>query len=230
LAEVLDEFRPLHAPDPPLAESVRVARRINAITPHLARLDGTTSARIEQFLDRLDAFDRLAEQHAVAPSDVQMATEIGPGIWFTIRELLIGAFAGPLAAWGRVNHWIPLRIARLLSLRLSRHPDEPAMNTIVAGLVLVLAFYTAQTLLVAWVVGWPIALVYAVSLPLSATWDFRYSDRVRRAVARVRTYLLFRRDRQLHARFLSDLDWLRTEVMRLNEIVDHALEQRSAVS
>jgi glycerol-3-phosphate O-acyltransferase / dihydroxyacetone phosphate acyltransferase len=216
LAEVFDEFRPLGAPDPPLAESVKLAHRINTIAPRLRDLDPAITARVETFLNRFAAFEHATQQHTIAASDVQMSTALGPGAWFTVRELLIAAVAGPLALWGRMNHWAPLRLARLLGKRTSRTPDEPAMNTIVAGLVLVLLFYAGQTTLVGWLFGWWIAIAYAISLPFSATWDIRYADRRRRAASRIRTYLLFRRDRELHEQLLAELNWLRREAVELN--------------
>ncbi len=152
LAEVLDEFRPLGAPDPPLADSVKLAHRINAMTARLPELGSSVAARVETFLMRFAAFENITQQHAVAASDVQMSVALGPGAWFTVRELLIAIVAGPLALWGRINHWVPLRLARLLGKRNSRLPDEPAMNTIIAGLVLVLLFYAAQTVFVGWFV------------------------------------------------------------------------------
>jgi glycerol-3-phosphate O-acyltransferase / dihydroxyacetone phosphate acyltransferase len=230
LAEVLDEHRPLRSPDPPLAESIRVARRISTIVPQLSRLAPAVASRIERFLERFNAFVHLAQSNDIAPSDVQMNTSTRSGVWFIIRELSIAAVAGPLAVWGRVNHWTPLRIARALALRRSRLPDEPAMNTIVAGLVLVLAFYIAQTSIIAWAFGWLAAVAYAVSLPLSATWDFRYADRLRRAGARVRTYLRLRRNGNVHSQLLSELTWLRSEVTSLDTAVERALASTDAAA
>ena len=216
LAEVFDEFRPLGAPDPPLAETVKLAHRINAIAPRIRELGPSTAVRVESFLNRFAAFENITQQHAVAASDVQMSVTVGPGARFTIRELIIATVAGPLALWGHINHWVPLHLAQLLGKRKSRLPDEPAMNTIVAGLVLVLLFYTAQTALMGWLFGWLIAIAYAISLPLSATWDIRYADRRRRAVARIRTYLLFRRRPELHEQLMAELTWLRREAVELN--------------
>ena len=219
LTGVLDVFRPLRAPDPPLAESVRVAQRINAIAPRLPELDPTVAARVQRFLERFAEFEQVIQHNAIAASDVQMDTGVGAGAWFVIRELLIGAVTGPLALWGRANHWLPVRIARWFALRRSRTPDEPAMNTIVAGLVLVLTFYSAQTIFVGWMFSWMTALAYAISLPISATWDFRYADRLRRAVARVRTYVRFRHDRRLHDHLLSELAWLRGDAIELDALL-----------
>jgi len=223
LAEILDEYRPLHAPDPPLADSVRVAQRLSTIAPRLPEFPPGIVARVERFLERLGEFERVLETHGIPASDVGMSISVGRGVGFVVRELSIAAVAGPLALWGRVNHWLPLRLARALALRMSRTPDEPAMNTIVAGLVLVLAFYGGQTALVAWTFGWIAALVYAISLPVSATWDFRYADRLRRAFTRIHTYRRFRRDAGLHRQLLDGMQWLRAEVTDLDATVDRAM-------
>jgi 1-acyl-sn-glycerol-3-phosphate acyltransferase len=220
LAEVFDEFRPLQAPDPPLSDSVRLAQRISTIAERVPRIDPELARRIDRFRARITAFEATIREYAIAANDVQMSTKVGRGAWFVARETLIAALVGPLAVWGRVNHWLPLRLARSLALRRSRTPDEPATNTIVAALVLVLGFYVAQTALVTWSLGWVIGVAYAVSLPPSATWDFRYADRRRRATARVRTYLRFRRKPDLQRQLLSELMWLRSEALALNSAVD----------
>ena len=219
LADVLDEFRPLDAPDPPLENRVRIAHRVAAIGPRLSELSSAVQPRVEQFVSRLASFERLVEANDIAASDVQMTSGAAAGAWFAVREALIAVATGPFALWGRINHWVPLRIARSLASRMSRTPDEPAMNTIVTGLVLVLAFYIAQVSLVAWRLGWIVAVLYAVSLPLSATWDFRYADRLRRAAARVRTYLRFRRDPGFHQRLRDDVAWLRDEAIALDALI-----------
>lgn len=225
LADVFDDFRPLEAPDPPLLASVRVAQRINSVVPQLGGLDSSISSRVDGFLERLGTFEELARVNGVAVSDVQMSRATGPGLWFAVREIGLAVFAGPFALWGRLNHWLPLRIARLAARKTSRLPDEPAMNTIVAGVALVLVFYVAQIALVARWTGWRVTTVYAITLPLSATWDFRYADRVRRAIARVRVYLRFRRDPALHHRLLDELGWLRREAIALDSLMQPVVVQ-----
>jgi len=225
LAEVLDEFRPLGRPDPPLAAMVRLAHRLSEIAPSVACVDPSLGVRIAAFLERCSAFDTLTRRMRLAAGDVQMSRSRGPGLWFGLRELTIAIVGGPFALWGRVNHWVPLRIARTIANRMSRAPDEPAMNTMVAGVVLVLSFYIVQIGLVGWWLNWIAAAGYGVSLPLSATWDFRYGDRLRRGVARVRAYFHFRRAPQLHDRLLADLAWLRSETGALNSLVAEALKE-----
>jgi len=233
LAEILDDFRPLHAPDPPFRQSVRLAQRVDVIASRLPRLDLELATRVDRFLERLDAFEDTARVHAVSANDVQMTTAIVPGIGFVVRELVIALLAGPLALWGRVNHWVPLRLARWMGVRTSRTPDEPAMHTMVAGVVLVLAFYLVQTTVATLLGGWAVGLLYAVSLPVSASWDLRYADRRRRAAARLRTYLRLRRDPVLHSSLVRDVAWLRSEALSLNEELERdtdALDDRQQLA
>jgi len=230
LVEVLDRFRPLDTPDPPLADNVRIAQRLNTLAPRLDELEPIRRARVERFLGRVSAFEALLQVNGVAASDVQMSTHAASGAWFVARELAIAVLAGPLALWGRVNHWLPLRAARAFALKTSRTPDEPATNTIVAGLILVLVFYIGQVSLIAWWLNWMTALLYAVSLPLSATWDFRYADRWRRAIARASTYRRFRQNSELHQHLLDELRWLRSETIALDSMMDDSPLEGSDVT
>ncbi len=103
------------------------------------------------------------------------------------------------------------------------------MITVVAGMVLVLAFYALQTALVWKLAGPWWALGYLVTLPLSANWDLHYSDRLRRARARTRTYLTLRGDPALRARLVGEMQWLRSEVVEIERELQTA-EMPSAAS
>ena len=76
-----------------------------------------------------------------------------PGARFAVRETLLAAVLTPIALWGRVTHFIPLRLARFLAERNVKNRDEPAMNTIIFGLLLVLMSYAVLTALV-WGDAW----------------------------------------------------------------------------
>ena len=134
----------------------------------------------------------------------------------------------PVALWGRVNHWLPLRAALTLSGATSKHPEDPAMHTVVAGVAFTLGAYAAQTALVWQLAGARWALPYLLSLPASATWDLRFRDRMRSAIRRVRTYLQFRRDPSLQPRLVAELAWIREEALALEELTtrEPVLERR----
>jgi hypothetical protein len=221
LAELSSDARPLdeEVRDAPYTPVVDVTRRVDAVRRAIERPGAADARRVDRFQARLDAFERSLAEHDVIPADVGIAVGLRPGARFLLREGAIALTAGPLALWGRVNHWIPLRLARLVAARSSRAPEDPAMHTLVVGLVAVVLFYALQTAIVGMVAGPLPAVAYLLTLVPSANWDFRLRDRHRRAMARVRTYLLFRRDPALRARLLEEMAWLRGEAAEIERMV-----------
>jgi 1-acyl-sn-glycerol-3-phosphate acyltransferase len=218
IAESLErEVRPLDAPDAPLPGVVDVARRAELVRRWVedGRAPAATRERVEGFAERVGALEATLGRHGIAPSEAGVETGAAAGAWFVVREAALVALGGPVALWGRVNHWAPIALARAVARRTSRNPEDPAMHTIVAGLVLVPLFYAAQTALVWWLAGGWWALAYLVSLPPSARWALRYADRLAHARRRVRAYLLFRREPSLRAGLAAEVAWVREEAAAL---------------
>ena len=224
-----EEVRPLSQPDPPLAEVMETARRVESVRQHLDVLPASKAARIDRFVERLDAFRETCEHHDIEVDDLSVSIDRSSAVWFVVRETLLAVVAIPLAIWGRVNHWIPLRLARWYAQRTNRELDE-AMLTIVAGFGLVVVFYAAQVALVLYLTGVIWALVYLISLPLSASWDFSYADRRRRAMARVRTNLTLRGSPDLRRQLLDEARWLRAEALAIGEEFESAQASSSKPS
>jgi glycerol-3-phosphate O-acyltransferase / dihydroxyacetone phosphate acyltransferase len=224
LAGLHDDLRPMRDPDPSLAQVLEMTRRVDATRRMIDRVSTFDSGRVALFVRRLDAFRIALDERQIPVTDIAMSTDKRPALGFLVREGAIVAAAGPLAWWGRINHWIPFRLARLIAHRTSVAPDQPAQHTIVSGIVLVLLFYGLQTGLVAWLAGWPWWLLYLISLPISATWDLRYQDRMDRAKQRMRAYLLLRREPGLQERLLDEVAWLREESAALERL---AIERAS---
>ena len=203
--------RDLATPDAPLGDWLDVARRADRVRAALDSSGTGTPPRARLLLERLGALDARVGELGLALGDVGVSPALPPGMWFAVRELAILVVTGPVAAWGRLNHWAPLRLTRTLALRSSRNPDDPAMRTMVAGLLLVLLFYAVQTTIVGLLAGPWWALLYLASLPASASWDLTYGDRMRRARQRVRAWRVFRRDPLLQQRLRDETRWLRDE-------------------
>jgi 1-acyl-sn-glycerol-3-phosphate acyltransferase len=221
LAGIFAEPRPVGESDLSLAEQVRLTRRSEEARRRLAARPGA-GARVQEFERRLQAFgDELADR-GIELADLEISLGTRKGAWFAVREGAMAAVAGPLALWGRVNHWLPLRLARALARRSSRTPQDPAQHTLVVGLVAVPLFYAAQTAAVWLVAGGWWALLYLASLIPSASWDLRYQDRRRRAVRRVHAYRLLRGDRPLRARLRDEAAWLRQEAAELERLAGGA--------
>ncbi len=211
----------------PFAETVALTRRVEAVRRSLSGAHSTLVARADALSERVRNIRDIASQFGVLVSDVAIETGAGVAALFVVREAAIAALAGPLALWGRVTHWLPLRIARTIARRGSTSGADPAMYTVVSGMVLVLAFYVLMTSLVwHWAGPWW-ALGFLISLPASASWDFRLRDRAARARQRVRAFWRFRRQPDLHARLRGELQAAREEAALLERDV-HGTEMSRA--
>ena len=215
-ASLLDEPAPIGF-DRSLGDEVELERRL-AQARRLLDGERTTPAiraRAERFLDRLSAFERTLCAERIAVEDVAIPLGSRAGAWFTVREGGVLALAGPVALWGRINHWIPFRLARVLGARDMTSRDQPAMRTILAGLVLVLLFYAAAAAAVNRLAGPVAAAAYLVSLPIAADVDLRFTERMRRARQRMRAYLRFRRKPELREQLCAEHEWLTGEITEL---------------
>jgi 1-acyl-sn-glycerol-3-phosphate acyltransferase len=210
----------------PLENEVELERRL-AQARRLLNNDSTdpaVRARAERFLDRLSVFEQTLCSERIPVDEVAIPIGRRHGAWFAVRETGVLTFLGPIALWGRLNHWIPFRLARILGERDITSRDQPAMRTILAGLVLVLLFYGAAATIVTQLAGWSIALMYLLSLPVAADIDLRFAERLRQARQRMGAYFRFRRDPALRERLAADHVQLTSEI---GEIA-RALEARSS--
>jgi glycerol-3-phosphate O-acyltransferase/dihydroxyacetone phosphate acyltransferase len=204
-----------------LRVDVSLAERIEEARLALARnSDEGLRLRADALVRSVAEFEDVLRRHGVALEDVSVSSDGRHAAPFLLREGWIIALGGPIALWGMINHWIPFHAARMIARRSVESDTDPAMRTIVAGAALVCAFYAAQGAVVAAFAGWISAVVYVVSLPLAADVNFLLRDRLRRAMQRARTYLLFRRRPKLQARLWSDLERLRAEAVEIESRLD----------
>lgn len=199
-----------------LGDEFAVATRIARGMETLDRLPPSLRERAKRLLERISAFAVRLEKAGVGWSDVAISLRARHGARFAVRELALLLLAGPVASWGRVNHWVPFRLARRIALRDVSSRDQPAMRTIVAGLGLVLASYIVQAGVVWYFTrGW-VAAAYLVSLPISADIDLRYTDRVRDAIRRMRAWQRLRRDPGIAARLSAERAALAEDIRALD--------------
>jgi 1-acyl-sn-glycerol-3-phosphate acyltransferase len=222
LARLIEEPPEVGAPDSLRAEVV-IARRIEEARGALQGADEATRERVDVLLTRLSAFERSLAREDIALDDVAISSAFGPGARFVAREGWRVVVGGPVAAWGRINHWIPFHLARALAMRSVESAADPAMRTIVATTTLVLVFYLLQGALVWHFIGAIGAALYLVSLPLAADISFALRDRLTRVRQRARAYLRFRRDPDLQRRLIDELRWLRDEALALDEQLRRAM-------
>ena len=212
-----------------LRVDVSVAERVEEARLALSRCgDDGLRARADSFVRSAVELEEQLRRHRVALEDVSVSSAGRHALPFVLREAWIIALGGPIALWGMINHWIPFNAARVIARRSIESAADPAMRTIVAGAALVLGFYTAQGAVVAAFAGWLAAIIYIVSLPLAADVNFLLRDRLRRALQRARTYLLFRRRPKLHARLQSELERVRAEAMAIEAQLGETIASASS--
>ena len=217
VASIFDDVPPLGQSTRPLGEETAIARRIDHLAGRLPFVDGKTRAQADQLIERLQAFQRSAAQYGIMIEDVGLEMRFARAVRFVVREGWLLLIGGPIAIWGRVNHWLPFRAARAVAMRSVESAADPAMRELVAGPGFVLLTYLAQSAVVTAIRGPLVGLAYLVSLPIAAEIDFRLSDRIRRAACRARAFLRFRRDPALHERMRNELASLRKNVVALDQ-------------
>jgi hypothetical protein len=213
LAALFDDVRNVGA-------EATLARRIDEWAVRLQSADAELRAQADALVRRLEAVQHEVAGHGIVLEDVGISLRRRVGLRFIAREGWLLLIGGPIALWGRINHWLPFRAARALAMRSVESAADPAMRTVLAGAALVLLAYLAQTLAVAAVWGPMVAAGYLVSLPIAADINFYLSERIRRAACRARAYLRFRRDPELQRRLDGELTALRQDVVAF----EYALE------
>jgi len=203
----------------PFSETVELTRRADAVRRSLAGADLAITARADALRERVRSIRDVADEHGLLIGDAAIDTDASAAALFVAREAAITAVAGPLALWGRVMHWLPLRIARAIARRGSTSGADPAMYTVVSGLVLVLAFYAIAGAIVWHVAGPWWAVAFLVTLPVSAGWDFKLRDRAVRARRRIRAFWRFRRQPELQRELLRQLAAARADAAALERDV-----------
>jgi 1-acyl-sn-glycerol-3-phosphate acyltransferase len=211
-----------------LGVEVAIARRIDEMAARLPTADDALRAQADRLVQRLDAVQQMASAHGVLIEDVGISLRGSRAVRFVAREASLLVVGGPIALWGRLNHWLPFRAARAIASRSIESAADPAMNTLIAGTALVAVTYLAQTALVAMLVGPLPAAAYLVSLPIAAEINFYLSARVRRAARRARTFIRFRREPELQARLGAELDTLRADVIAFDEALGRATDAATA--
>jgi glycerol-3-phosphate O-acyltransferase/dihydroxyacetone phosphate acyltransferase len=202
-------------PHAPLNDQVAITRRIQETRARIDHLPASESARVaaDALLERLARFRDTLGQHGLAIEDLEIDLGVSKGVWFVVREALVATVGIPFAFWGWLNHVIPFRVARGVAMRNVESAADPAMNTVVAGLIAVLLFYLVQTAGVWMVFGGWVALTYLVSLPVAAEVNFRFRDRLARVVQRARAYNRLRANGDLKQQLLTELRTLRADAL-----------------
>jgi 1-acyl-sn-glycerol-3-phosphate acyltransferase len=206
----------------PLTTEAELAHRIDLATDALANAPPETVGKADALIARVESLEaRLAERH-VTLADVRISPRMRHGARFLVREGALGAVAFPVALLGRITHWVPLRLARMLALRTAAQDpsrDQPAMRTIVLGLVFVLLWYALLGVLLTRWFGVVAAVLSLVMLFLAARVDFVLRDRLRRGWKRARSYLALRADSAFRETALEEIRIVVAEALAVEQLL-----------
>ena len=181
-----------------LEDEVLTAARIETATEALEQSPPTLQVRADVLITGLQGLETSLAQRGIALPDAFVSSRVMHGLLFVLREMALACAFLPLAMLGRVSHWLPLRTARrlaLYTLRSDPSRDQPAMRTILIGLVTVPAWYAIQAAVISTLAGGARAAIWLSISFLGANVDARYRGRIEGALQRARAFLVYRTDR-----------------------------------
>lgn len=193
----------------------RLQRGAHALLLHDANRFGALAQRTRSLARTLDELgvDALEVGLPMHPARVAM---------FVIRELEVLIIGAPIALWGWLVHLLPCMLTRGLIARMSEDEDHPASNAVFLSIPIFAAWWLLILIAAALLLPAPWPIVFASSLPLSATVLLRYRDRIRDVRRRIRTFLLWLRNPGLRKRLEIELCEWRDQVAALEQMLDRA--------
>jgi glycerol-3-phosphate O-acyltransferase / dihydroxyacetone phosphate acyltransferase len=209
---LLSPFNSMPVGTTPLSATLAMVRRLDrGLTAVRERDDPVLLARTQAFEARVRTFRTRLDALGLDVHDLALQTHTRAAVSRAAREMVLASVMVPLGFFGRVTHFVPLQLARRLAQRNVQSRDEPAMNTMVFGVVLVLVAYLVETGAVSALFGpWWGALFFLTLIP-SASSDLWYGDRTRRNRARIRAFRRFRAAPALQRDLLAEADAIRRE-------------------
>jgi glycerol-3-phosphate O-acyltransferase/dihydroxyacetone phosphate acyltransferase len=214
LARVLQSLLRSDAPAISDCGDFRSRAEIARVLPAVRR-SAEGDGRLQALEADLLAFDAELAHRRISLDDVAISRHLRSGSVFVIRELSVLLLAGPIAAWGWLNHLLPFRAAFLAGGRVRHSAADPAMRVIVAGAAFVLMMYMIQGATVTLVAGPWVGLAYVASLPIAADINLRMRDRLGRALRRAHAFIRFRSQPAVQDEMVRRANALRARVVEL---------------
>lgn len=205
-----------------LATEAEIARRIDTATTALATAPNDVAARADALIARLTSLEHELDARAVSLAHARISARLRPGLRFVLREGPLALLAVFVATLGRMAHWLPLQLARVVAMRSigsDTSRDQPAMQTILFGLTFVVAWYAVIGALLTLWRGAATAVLGLALIFSAAHADRLLRGRMRRAARRARTYLAFRADPTLQGRVLTEIDALLAETRAVERLL-----------
>jgi len=185
--------RVIHEPVPPkvgeLILTQAIARAVDFICEHHPERASSFARKLDQYEHRLKRLHLADEDLAHFPDKTRL-------LWRSFRWALLGVVLFPIAAFGWLHRWLPMRVVDHAIQRfaqLSVNKTHVSTTGILAGLVSFSAFYGAYIAIFHALFGWPASLWYGLSLPVVSLGAHHYFDRAHRFIASLRCVVVLLR-------------------------------------
>ena len=200
----LDTVRRLYQPpDIGLDDRVELARRFNAHYPAVRQ-----EPRVQALIARTQAYQVRLDELGLTDRELARGVGAGAAAWRVVRTLALLLGWLPVMLPAAPLHLPAVLLARLAGKKLTPRKDVIATTKVLAGILIVLAFYAAATVAVGLRYGGWWALAVAAFLPVSGFATLRVLDRVgqlRRGVGALWRALTVRRQAAALTRERADL-------------------------
>ena len=175
---------------------------------------------IEKVTKDLRRFEKVCRSVGIKDYHLNIAYRPFLVIWYSIKLLFILLVSLPLFVWGVVNSAIPFLLTRKLSRKLAKSMDQYDTAKILAGFFLFSLFWGLQVFLVYRYAGINIALIYFVSLIISAGVVLTMRNEIFNIKENIYVFLLFLRNRGLKEHLISRRNNLERELAKLVKIAN----------
>ena len=170
----LDTVRRLYQPaDIALDDRVELARRFNLHYPALR-----DEPRIRTLIERTKAYQARLDELGVSDRELARGVSTAAAAWRVTRTLALLLGWLPIMLPAAPLHLPAVALARIAGKRLTPRKDVIATTKVLAGILIVLAFYAAATIAVGFVYGPWWAIAVAGFLPISGYATVRVLDRL----------------------------------------------------
>lgn len=175
--------------------------------------------RVRAVLLQLTAFERLCRMFGIR--DHHLTIDIRPVLVMLYfgRLILVVMLTLPIAAWGTINGIVPYLLTRHGSRQIARGEDQYDTAKVLLGMLLFLAFWSAQTMLVYrwagtwWSIGYLGSVLFAAPIALRMRKEYRIIWN------NLKVFFLFLRKRQLRAYLADRRHEIEVELAHLVRIV-----------
>jgi 1-acyl-sn-glycerol-3-phosphate acyltransferase len=177
--------------------------------------------RASDFVTKLNFYERWLKQLKISDEALAEFPDKKRLLQASFWRCLLAILGAPIAAYGWIHRFIPVRIVRwgVTFTEKSKRKAQTPHSKMLGGIVAFVPCYTVYTVIFFHFFGWPLALWYALSLPITGQIAHYYIPNLKKLGAAIRnTIILFRapfaakRLLNLRAELIAEIESIRLEM------------------